>query len=285
MQQLQDVFILQNMRVINEGKTGPLKVRGIFQRADEANNNRRIYPQKVLEGAIKSLNESIKDRRLVGELDHPTYDMVKLSNASHLITGLWMEGKEVIGEAEILPTPAGKVVQGLIEGGVKIGISSRGMGTLSESKGDYKTVNEDFKLVTFDIVADPSTRGAYPTLAESKQLTRDKRIIESTIKNVVSERYFLKLLEQKIDAKLSRVDEKKFSKDTANKIRARQEKKAAKEKRAVKASKKANTEIWTGKVGSRKHKKALKNTLPKRIKGISGKPSNRPDDDDYDPET
>jgi hypothetical protein len=209
MQQLQDVFILQNMRVINEGKTGPLKVRGIFQRADEANNNRRIYPQKVLEGAIKSLNESIKDRRLVGELDHPTYDMVKLSNASHLITGLWMEGKEVIGEAEILPTPAGKVVQGLIEGGVKIGISSRGMGTLSESKGDYKTVNEDFKLVTFDIVADPSTRGAYPTLSESKQLIRDKKIIESTIKNVVSERYFLKLLEQKIDAKLNKVDEVK----------------------------------------------------------------------------
>jgi hypothetical protein len=148
MQQIQDVFIVQNLRVINEGKTGPLKVRGVFQRADEANSNKRVYPHRVLEGAIKSLNEAIKERRLVGELDHPTYDMVKLSNASHLITNLWMEGKEVIGEAEILPTPAGKVVQGLIEGGVKIGISSRGMGTLSEGKGDVRTVNEDFKLVT-----------------------------------------------------------------------------------------------------------------------------------------
>lgn len=203
MQQLQDVFILQNMRILNEGKTGPLKVRGIFQRADEANMNMRVYPQKVLEGAIKSLNEAIKERRLVGELDHPTYEMVKLSNASHLITGLWMEGKEVIGEAEILPTPAGKVVEGLIQGGVKIGISSRGMGTLSEGKTGHKTVNEDFKLVTFDIVADPSTRGAYPSLMESKQYKKDKQVIESTIKQVVGERYFLKLLEKRINDKLN----------------------------------------------------------------------------------
>jgi len=207
MHQIQDVFIIQNLKILNEGKSGPLKVRGIFQRADEANSNLRIYPQKVLESAVKSLNEAIKERRLVGELDHPTYDMVKLSNASHLITNLWMEGKEVIGEAEILPTPAGKVVQGLIEGGVKIGISSRGMGTLSEGKSNFKTVNEDFKLVTFDIVADPSTRGAYPALAESKQLKKDKQIIESTIKEVVGQRYFLKLLEKKIDQKLGRVEE------------------------------------------------------------------------------
>ena len=99
---LQDVFIIQNLTVLNEGKTGPLKIRGIFQRADEANNNQRIYPQRVLEGQVRALNEAIKERRLVGELDHPTYDMVKLSNASHLITGLHLEGKEVVGEAEIL---------------------------------------------------------------------------------------------------------------------------------------------------------------------------------------
>lgn len=200
---LQDVFIIQNLTVLNEGKTGPLKIRGIFQRADEANNNQRIYPQRVLESQVRSLNEAIKERRLVGELDHPTYDMVKLSNASHLITGLRLEGKEVIGEAEILPTPAGKVVEGLIRGGVKIGISSRGMGTLSEGRNGTKTVNEDFRLVTFDIVADPSTRGAYPSLSESKEHKKEKQIIESTIKTVVGERYFLKLLEKKIDDKLN----------------------------------------------------------------------------------
>jgi hypothetical protein len=202
MMNLQDVFIIQNLTVLNEGKTGPLKIRGIFQRADEANNNQRIYPQRVLESQVRALNEAIKERRLVGELDHPTYDMVKLSNASHLITGLRLEGKEVIGEAEILPTPAGKVVEGLIRGGVKIGISSRGMGTLSEGKNGTKTVNEDFRLVTFDIVADPSTRGAYPTLSESKELKKEKQIIESTIKSVVGERYFLKLLEKRINEKL-----------------------------------------------------------------------------------
>lgn len=190
------------MQILKEGKTGPLKVRGIFQRADEANNNQRIYPHKVLDNAVKSLNEAIKERRLVGELDHPTYEMVKLSNASHLITNLWMEGKDVIGEAEILPTPAGKVVEGLIQGGVKIGISSRGMGTLSES-GGVKTVNEDYKLLTFDIVADPSTRGAFPALAESKQYNKDKLIIESTLRTVIGERYFLKLLEKRINDKLS----------------------------------------------------------------------------------
>lgn len=189
MQQIQDVFILKNMQILKEGKVGPLRVRGIFQRADEANSNHRIYPHKVLDSAVKSLNEAIKERRLVGELDHPSYEMVKLSNASHLITNLWMEGKDVIGEAEILPTPAGKVVEGLIQGGVKIGISSRGMGTLSES-GGVKTVNEDYKLLTFDIVADPSTRGAFPALAESKQYSKDKLIIESTLRTVIGERYF-----------------------------------------------------------------------------------------------
>lgn len=246
--QLQDVFIVQNLKVINEGKAGSVKVRGIFQRADEANNNNRIYPKPVLESAIKSLDEAIKERRLVGELDHPSYDMVKLSNASHLITGLWMEGNEVIGEAEILPTPAGKVVQGLIEGGVKIGISSRGMGTLSESKGTAKIVNPDFKLLTFDIVADPSTRGAYPALAESKQLQKDKRIIESTIKNVVGERYFLKLLEQKINQKLGRIEEKtsnEWQKESDRQLTrgfSAKKKKVQKKamKRSLKAHRKAN---------------------------------------------
>lgn len=205
MYQIQDVFILEGLKVINEGKTGPLKIRGIFQRADEANNNGRVYPRSVLDKQVKALTEAISERRLVGELDHPTYDMVKLSNASHLITGLRLEGNEVIGEAEILPTPAGKVVEGLIRGGVKIGISSRGMGTLSEGRDGTKTVNEDFKLLTFDVVADPSTRGAFPTISESKEYKKDKQIIESTLKNVIGERYFLKLLEKKIDEKLNEV--------------------------------------------------------------------------------
>ena len=210
--QLQDVFIIEKLQVLNENKSGPLKIRGIFQRADEANNNKRVYPKSVLESQITYLNESIKDRRLVGELDHPEYDAVKLSNASHLITGLRMEGKEVIGEAEILPTPAGKIVEGLIQGGVKIGISSRGMGTLTEAKNGTKTVNEDFRLVTFDIVADPSTRGAFPSLTESKDYKKGKKVIEETFKKVLGERTALKILESKINDKLAEAFKKYGSK-------------------------------------------------------------------------
>lgn len=209
---LTDVRILDTLQIINESTDGGkrMKVRGIFQRADEANCNGRIYPQVVLENAIKNLIEAVQERRCVGELDHPSYDMVKLSNASHIITSLRFEGKDVIGEAEILSTPAGKVVEALIRDGIKIGISSRGMGTLSEGKG-HKIVNEDFKLLTFDIVADPSTRGAYPSLTESTQ----SKAVESTIKKVVGRNVFLSLLESKIDNKLDeiRIDEKKKKSD------------------------------------------------------------------------
>jgi len=207
---LQDVRLLDKLQVISEntGSGKCMKVRGIFQRADEANSNGRIYPKKVLENAINNLIEAVQERRCVGELDHPTYDMVKLSNASHIITKLWFEGNEVYGEAEILSTPAGKVVESLIKDGIRIGVSSRGMGTLSEGKG-HKIVNEDFKLLTFDIVADPSTRGAFPSLAESKN--HQAKIVENTIKKVVGRNVFLSILEAKIDNKLDelRVDEKR----------------------------------------------------------------------------
>lgn len=169
------------------------RVRGLFQRADEANQNKRVYPRTILENQVKKLQPLISERRLCGELDHPQSDTVKLTNASHLVTKLWMEGAEVFGEAEILNTPNGKVAQALISDGVKIGISSRGLGTLSENQmTGTKTVNEDFNLVTFDLVADPSTRGAYPTLSESKILEEAK--YERTLKEAVGERVFITLL-------------------------------------------------------------------------------------------
>jgi hypothetical protein len=171
MQLLEDTFIIENLQVINEGAgSGPMRIRGCFQRADEANNNKRIYSKTLLDREITKLAESISERRLMGELDHPQHDSVKLSNVSHLITGLKMKGTEVIGEAEILDTPSGKVAKALIEGGVKVGISSRGMGTVSEDLDGTRHVNEDFRLITWDLVADPSTRGAYPGLTESTQI-------------------------------------------------------------------------------------------------------------------
>lgn len=197
---LTDVFIIENLQILEEASSDkPMKVRGIFQRAEEANNNKRVYPKTVLESQMGKLQPLIEGRRLCGELDHPSNDTVKLSNASHLITKLEMKGNEVLGEAEILNTPAGLTAKALIKGGVQIGISSRGMGTLSESADGTKKVNEDFKLVTFDLVADPSTRGAYPTLSESTQY-------QEILKKSTEERVFIMQLQEEIDKKL-RVDE------------------------------------------------------------------------------
>jgi len=195
MQLLQDVFIVENLQVLTEGKTNPtMKIKGIFGRCNEQNNNGRVYPTAVLEGQLKKVQPMISERRLCGELDHPQNDTVKLSNASHLITKLEMKGDELIGEAEILNTPAGMTAKALVEGGVKIGISSRGMGTLSEDANGQKVVNEDFRLVTFDLVADPSTRGAFPGLSES---TESKFVRESQDK-LQKESNFVTMIEARL---------------------------------------------------------------------------------------
>ena len=212
---LEDVFIVENLQILEEGKSsGVMKVRGVFQRADEENRNGRVYTGPLLMREMKKLQDSIDNRRLVGELDHPTHDSVKLSNVSHLITKLEMQGKEVIGEAEILDTPMGKVAQALIKGGVQVGISSRGMGTLSEGQDGRKYVNEDFRLITWDLVADPSTRGAYPGLSESS-IALANEICESMIPKVTAEKVFTTLLEE---AFTGRLDEKRLTKKQSQKM-------------------------------------------------------------------
>ncbi len=195
MQLLQDVFIVENLQVLTEGKTNPtMKIRGVFGRCNEQNNNGRIYPTAVLEGQLKKVQPMITERRLCGELDHPQNDTVKLSNASHLITKLDMKGDELIGEAEILNTPAGMTAKALVEGGVKIGISSRGMGTLSEDSNGKKVVNDDFRLVTFDLVADPSTRGAFPGLSESTE----SKFVRETQDKLKKESNFVTMIEARL---------------------------------------------------------------------------------------
>lgn len=195
MQLLQDVFIVENLQVLAEGKNSDtMKIKGVFGRCNEKNNNGRIYPTSVLEGQLQKVQPLISERRLCGELDHPQNDTVKLSNASHLITKLEMKGNELIGEAEILKTPAGLTAKALVEGGVKIGISSRGMGTLSEDAQGNKVVNEDFRLVTFDLVADPSTRGAFPGLSESTQ----SQFVREAQSKLEKESNFVTMLQSKL---------------------------------------------------------------------------------------
>lgn len=208
---LVECSVLDKIQVINEG-TGSnkkLKIRGRFQKCDEQNNNGRIYPRKVLESQVKEIQDKIRERSLVGALDHPPNDAIHLSQASHLITNLRVDKSgDVIGEAEILSTPNGKIVEALLNDGVKIGISSRGLGSVTETgTGNGSIVNEDFKLVTFDLVSDPSTKGAFPELTESirENSQRAQEIISKHKKTKV----FLTLLESKIEEACSAKKSKK----------------------------------------------------------------------------
>lgn len=204
--------ILDKLKVVNEGTGSDRRVKllGKFQKCDEQNNNGRIYPRQILENQVTAIQEKIKDRSLVGALDHPPNDAIHLSQASHVITKLWVEPNgDVMGECEILSTPNGQIVKALLNDGVKIGISSRGLGSVSESKMG-KIVNEDFKLITFDLVSDPSTKGAYPSLTESirENSERAKKIV-SKMKN---ERILLTSLEKKIDEALNEAKKNKKKK-------------------------------------------------------------------------
>jgi len=197
MELLIDTRLLYNIQIVGESKIlGTLKLRSTIQKAGEPNGNKRIYPKSVLESQVKKLVPLVKERKIVGELDHPEGDSVKLANASHLITNVWMEGNDVKGDIELLNTPAGKVAQELVKAGVKIGISSRGTGTLKELDNGYKEVNEDYNLITFDLVADPSTKGAYPqAISESKI----KQIVEQSKDKFINEKLFIQALKNKLN--------------------------------------------------------------------------------------
>ena len=136
-------------------------IEGVFMQCDVKNRNARIYPKNILENAVKKyVKEQVETGRAVGELNHPDGPSINLDKVSHRITELKFEGKDVYGKALILDTPMGKIVKGLVEGGVKLGVSSRGMGSV-EQKEDHSVVKDDFILSTIDIVQDPSAPGAF----------------------------------------------------------------------------------------------------------------------------
>ena len=148
---------------ITEEKSGKKKtiLEGIFMQADQKNRNGRIYPKAVLESAVnKYVNEQVSKGRAVGELNHPEGPTINLDKVSHRITDLRWEGNNVVGKALILDTPMGQIVKGLMEGGVQLGVSSRGMGSLVQKNG-VNMVGNDFMLATVDIVQDPSAPQAF----------------------------------------------------------------------------------------------------------------------------
>ena len=136
-------------------------IEGIFAMAESKNRNGRIYPKAIMEKAVgKYVTEQVSKGRAVGELNHPDGPTINLDKVSHLITELKCEGNNVMGKARILDTPMGQIVKGLLEGGVQLGVSTRGMGSL-ERRGDAMYVKDDFMLNTIDIVQDPSAPGAF----------------------------------------------------------------------------------------------------------------------------
>jgi len=147
---------------LNESSVrGLTKFRGKFQECDRPNKNERIYTHSILDKNMKSLNEVIRARGLVGELDHPTDSIIHFEKASHVVTKLWWEGNVMMGEGEILNTPHGKILKALINDGVRVGISSRGVGSGKVNDKGIMVIDEQYKLITFDAVADPSTFQAF----------------------------------------------------------------------------------------------------------------------------
>jgi len=160
-------FEYEILKEETEGQKGKLFLKGIIQRADALNANGRIYPRDILFREIENYRRLVNDRRAIGCLDHDDSATVDLKNVSHIITDVWTEGDTVYGTVEILPTPMGEIARGLIESNVKIGISSRALGTV-RNNGSADVVQNDLHMICWDLVSDPSTHNAF-MMKESKE--------------------------------------------------------------------------------------------------------------------
>ena len=162
-----------------EGKKN-YRIKGVFMEADIKNRNNRMYPMNVLEKEVSRYNkEYVQQKRAFGELGHPDGPTVNLERVSHMITKLYPDGKQFVGEAKIMDTPYGKIVKNLIDEGAKLGVSSRGMGSL-EPRRDMHVVKDDFYLATAaDIVADPSAPNAFVEgIMENKEWIWDNGVVK-----------------------------------------------------------------------------------------------------------
>ena len=164
---------------------GVMYLTGRIQTAETKNGNGRIYPENVLRREIENYQKIIKDNRATGELDHPDDSVINLKNVSHIVTECWWEGKDVMGKIKVLDTPSGRILKDLINAGVKLGISSRGLGSVQESKGNT-VVQEDFQLICFDIVSEPSTPDAYvyPSQTSNKPTRFSTKLREQKQNNI-----------------------------------------------------------------------------------------------------
>ena len=160
--------MIKESRELNDGK---VVLKGILQKSETVNQNGRIYPRAILEREIRNYQKFIQENRALGECDHPESSVVELKNVSHIIREAHMEGDVVYGSVELLDTPCGKILQSLVESGVKLGISSRGVGS-TKRQGEYNVVQDDLQLICWDFVSEPSTPGAF-VMREGRELAEE----------------------------------------------------------------------------------------------------------------
>jgi hypothetical protein len=151
-------------------RDGGMMLSGMMQMAETQNGNGRVYPRNILEREVKNYAKLVKENRALGELDHPEDSVINLKNVSHQITEIWMDDDKVMGKMKVLGTPNGQILKELVNAGVSIGISSRGLGSVKETMGKTM-VEDDFQLICFDMVSEPSTPGAFMMQENKKPLT------------------------------------------------------------------------------------------------------------------
>ena len=181
---------IARISVLNENKGNignSVRLIGKLQEAEQKNGNGRVYKRETLEREVKRyIEESIKTRTALGELDHPESSVINLSNTSHIITRVWWEGNDVMGKIELLDTPAGNIALALVKRGIPLGISSRGMGSVRQI-GETVEVQDDFELLCWDLVSVPSTPQAYVRLSEGKNYNeyQTNQQINKTITDII----------------------------------------------------------------------------------------------------
>ena len=174
-----------------EKNGGKLVVKGVLQRAESKNQNGRIYPREVLMKEVQKYSEQqVTERRALGELDHPDSSVVNLNNASHNVLEMHWDGDDLLGTVEVLSTPAGNILKELFKSGIKLGISSRGLGSVETIKedndGQTVQVQPDFELIAFDFVSNPSTHGAFMRpVNESVQKNTPQSNIEGILNSIM----------------------------------------------------------------------------------------------------
>jgi hypothetical protein len=185
----------QQLMEAQETNDGRLIVQGVLQRASSKNQNGRVYPKEILAREVAQYKKiNIAENRALGELDHPEASVVNLQNVSHNVKDVWWKGDDVIGKVEILSTPSGNILKELLKAGITLGISSRGMGSVKQVDEATVQVEDDFELICWDFVSNPSTHGAFMRpvqnegiLAEGKITQLSKSKVDKIIRDILCE--------------------------------------------------------------------------------------------------